>query len=118
MGTTWLFLACPGYPECKSTKQFTKDENGVIQIVEEIAEVTDEVCDKCQSPMVVKRGRFGGVLGVFPVPRNAKARNHIKLGVKCPVEDCHGDLVQKRTKKGTNLLLLQSIPELQLCFMG
>ena len=28
------FLACPGYPDCKNTKQFKKDEEGVIHIVE------------------------------------------------------------------------------------
>ena len=98
-GRRGYFLACPGYPECKSTKQFTKDENGVIQIVEEVAEVTDEVCDKCQSPMVVKRGRFGVFLACSQYPE-CKSTKPIKLGVKCPVEDCHGDLVQKRTKKG------------------
>ena len=98
-GRRGYFLACPGYPECKSTKQFTKDENGVIQIVEEIAEVTDEVCDKCQSPMVVKRGRFGVFLACSQYPE-CKSTKPLKLGVKCPVEECHGDLVQKRTKKG------------------
>ncbi|MCA9470533.1 MAG: type I DNA topoisomerase [Nitrospirales bacterium] len=98
-GRRGYFLACPGYPECKSTKQFTKDEQGVIQIVEEVAEVTDEVCDKCQSPMVVKRGRFGVFLACSRYPE-CKSTKPMKLGVKCPVEECQGDLVQKRTKKG------------------
>ena len=98
-GRRGYFLACPGYPECKTTKQFTKDENGAIVIVEEVAEVTDEVCDKCQSPMVVKRGRFGSFLACSQYPE-CKSTKPLKLGVKCPVDECNGDLVQKRTKKG------------------
>ncbi len=108
-GRRGYFLACPGYPECKTTKQFTKDENGVIQIVEEVAEVTDEVCDKCQSPMVVKRGRFGVFLACSQYPE-CKSTKPMKLGVKCPVDDCNGDLVQKRTKKGRTFFSCSRYP--------
>jgi DNA topoisomerase I len=93
------FLACPGYPECKNTKEFTKDESGTIHIVEEKIETSDESCDKCGSPMVVKRGRFGSFLACSQYP-DCKTTKPLKLGVKCPVEECGGDLVQKRTKKG------------------
>ena len=109
-GRRGYFLACPGYPECKTTKQFTKDENGAIQIVEEVAEVTDEVCDKCQSPMVVKRGRFGVFLACSQYPE-CKSTKPIKLGVKCPVESCGGDLVQKRTKKGRTFYSCSRYPK-------
>ncbi|GJL54997.1 MAG: DNA topoisomerase 1 [Nitrospirales bacterium] len=108
-GRRGYFLACPGYPECKSTKQFTKDEHGAIQIVEEVAETTDEVCDKCQSPMVVKRGRFGSFLACSQYPE-CKSTKPIKLGVKCPVEECTGDLVQKRTKKGRTFFSCSRYP--------
>ncbi len=93
------FLACPGYPDCKNTKEFTKDESGTIHIVEEKLEISDETCDKCGSPMVVKRGRFGSFLACSQYP-DCKTTKPLKLGVKCPVEECGGDLVQKRTKKG------------------
>ena len=109
-GRRGYFLACPGYPECKTTKQFTKDENGAIQIVEEVAEVTDEVCDKCQSPMVVKRGRFGVFLACSQYPE-CKSTKPIKLGVKCPVDGCDGDLVQKRTKKGRTFYSCSRYPK-------
>ena len=109
-GRRGYFLACPGYPECKTTKQFTKDENGAIQIVEEVAEVTDEVCDKCQSPMVVKRGRFGVFLACSQYPE-CKSTKPMKLGVKCPVEECTGDLVQKRTKKGRTFYSCSRYPD-------
>ena len=93
------FLACPGYPECKNTKQFKKDEDGTIQIVEKEVEVTDEKCEKCGSDMIVKRGRFGSFLACSQYPE-CKTTKPLKVGVNCPVENCGGELVQKRTKKG------------------
>jgi len=58
-------------------------------------EETDEICDKCESKMVIKTGRFGKFLAcsAFPECRNAKP---IKTGVECP--ECKGDLVERRQK--------------------
>jgi len=71
---------------------------------EEIApdEQTDEKCDKCGKPMIIKRGRFGKFLACtgFPDCKNTKsiAIAREPLG-KCP--KCgEGNVVQKKTKKG------------------
>jgi DNA topoisomerase-1 len=104
------FLACPGYPECKNTKQFKKDEEGAIQIVEKQVEIADEVCEKCGSSMVVKRGRFGGFLACSQYPE-CKTTKPLKVGVNCPVENCGGELVQKRTKKGRTFYSCSRYPE-------
>lgn len=93
------FLACSGYPDCKNTKEFTRAEDGDIRIVEKAEETTDETCEKCGSPMVVKSGRFGRFLACSSYP-SCKSTKPLTLGVKCPRPDCGGDLVQKRTKKG------------------
>jgi len=98
-GRNGHFLACPAYPTCKNTKQFSKDENGVIQVIERADQTTDEKCEKCSSPMVVKTGRFGSFLACSNYP-DCKTTKPITLGVKCPQDDCAGELVQKRTKKG------------------
>ena len=103
------FLACPGYPECKSTKEFKKDEDGTIQVVQPQVEITGEVCEKCSSPMVLKRGRFGNFLACSQYP-DCKTTKPLKLGVKCPSQDCGGDLVQKRTKKGKNFYSCSKYP--------
>ena len=108
-GRHGYFLACPGYPECKSTKEFKKDEDGTIQVVQPQMEITDEVCEKCSSPMVVKRGRFGNFLACSQYPE-CKTTKPIKLGVKCPTQDCGGDLVQKRSKKGKNFYSCSNYP--------
>lgn len=108
-GRNGHFLACPGYPECKNTKEFIKDENGQVQVVEAQVEATDEICEKCGSAMVVKRGRFGNFLACSQYPE-CKTTKPLKLGVKCPTPDCGGDLVQKRTRKGKTFYSCSNYP--------
>ncbi|MBA2246535.1 MAG: type I DNA topoisomerase [Chloroflexia bacterium] len=63
-------------------------------------EPTDEVCDLCGSPMVIKLGRFGKFLAcsAFPECRNAKPLL-TRIGIECPT--CHeGEIVERRSKKG------------------
>ncbi len=94
-GKMGRFLACSNYPECKNTKDF-KEVDGKIVIVEE--ETTDEVCDKCGKPMVIKRGRFGRFMACsgYPDCKNSKA---LSIGVTCP--ECKvGYLTERRSKRG------------------
>lgn len=57
---------------------------------------TDEICDKCGSPMVIKQGRFGKFLSCsdYPKCKNAKP---LRLGIDCP--RCGANLVERRTKR-------------------
>ena len=72
-------------------------------------ETTDEVCDVCGKPMVIKSGRFGLFLACSGYPEcfrtNAEGKNVantkpllVKMGVKCPLDA--GELVEKRARKG------------------
>jgi len=67
------FLACSGYPECRKTLDFVEGEDGSIQVVENQRD-TDEVCEKCGSPMVLRRGRYGEFLACanYPACRNTR----------------------------------------------
>ncbi|TLY19395.1 MAG: type I DNA topoisomerase, partial [Nitrospirae bacterium] len=61
-GRNGKFLACPGYqddPPCKNTQNFEKLPDGTFKIVAKQEITTDEKCEKCGSPMVIKTGRFG-----------------------------------------------------------
>jgi DNA topoisomerase-1 len=63
-------------------------------------EPTDEVCEQCGRPMVIKLGRYGRFLACtgFPECRNAKPLLE-RIGVACPT--CgEGDVVERRSKKG------------------
>jgi len=60
---------------------------------------TDEICDKCGKPLVVKWGRRGKFLSCsdFPTCKNSKS---ITSGVKCPEEGCGGEFIERRSKRG------------------
>ncbi len=101
-GRNGRFLACPGYPECKNTRELPESlggkegENGGRAAQE--PEVTDEKCPKCGSPMVIKSGRFGKFLACSGYPQ-CKTTKPISLGVDCP--KCgKGFLSERRTKGG------------------
>jgi DNA topoisomerase I len=91
------FLSCTAYPECKNAKMFSRDEEGKIMVQEPPS--VDEKCPQCESPMVVKEGRYGKFLACSRYP-DCKGTKSMSIGVKCPQEGCEGSLVQRRTKKG------------------
>jgi DNA topoisomerase I len=112
-GRNGKFLACPAYkddPPCKNTQNFEKLPDGTIKIVPKEEITTDQKCDKCSSPMVVKSGRFGKFIACSAYPQ-CKTTKPLALGVKCPQPDCGGDLVQKRTKKGRSFFACGNYPK-------
>ena len=90
------FMACTGYPECKNTKDLGgkgDSEDGAKD---------DEVegnCDKCDSPLIMKRGRFGKFIACSNYPE-CKFTKAIGLGITCPEEACEGEIAARRSKKG------------------
>ncbi len=98
-GRTGEFLACSSFPKCKHTTNFRRKSDGSIEIVHEEAKETGYVCTKCGKPMVKKRGRYGEFLACsgYPECKNAMP---IPTGVKCPRDGCHGELVQKASRRG------------------
>jgi DNA topoisomerase-1 len=101
------FLACSQYPDCRSTKEFTRNEEDDIVIQK--TEDTGEVCDKCGKAMLIKRGRFGEFLACsgYPECKNTKS---ISTGVKCP--RCgKGELVQKTTRRAKMFYGCSRYPE-------
>ena len=94
-GKMGRFLACTGYPECRSTKDF-KEVDGKVVPVEE--QPTDELCEKCGRPMVIKRGRFGRFLACSGYPE-CKSSKPLSIGVACPT--CKvGYLTERRSRRG------------------
>lgn len=87
------FLACPGYPECRTTMPLTQD-NRVI----EKDRPSDEVCEKCQAPMIIKYGPYGEYLSCSNLECRAKRRLDKKIGIKCPL--CGGNVIEKKSRNG------------------
>lgn len=59
---------------------------------------TDQICELCGKPMIIKWGRRGKFLSCsdYPACKNAKS---ITSGVKCPT-GCGGELVGRRSRRG------------------
>lgn len=79
-------------------------------------ETTNEMCDKCGAPMVIKRGRFGKFLACSRFPECRNTRNlsasggSTNTGVTCP--KCkQGEIVEKRSKKGRVFYSCNRYPE-------
>lgn len=66
-------------------------------------ETTDELCEKCQKPMVIKFGRFGKFMACsgFPKCKNTKAIKKELDGTEMQCPKCTtGIVVTRRTKRG------------------
>jgi DNA topoisomerase I len=73
-------------------------------------EPTDEVCEKCGRPMVIKLGKYGRFLACtgFPECRNARPLL-VRTGVSCPA--CNeGEIVERRSKKGRTFFGCERYP--------
>jgi len=62
-------------------------------------EMTDEICEECGRPMVIKHGRYGKFLACSGYPKCTNTRPIlVRTGARCPV--CGGEIVERRSKKG------------------
>ena len=60
---------------------------------------TDEICEQCGKPMVIRHGRFGEFLACSGFPDCKNTRPIVKeVGVDCPV--CGKPIVQRRSARG------------------
>jgi DNA topoisomerase-1 len=107
VGKNGHFLACCGYPECRYSRDYIRDEKGKIQAVEPNShDITDKTCEKCGKPMVIKRGRYGEFLACsgYPDCEHTQSLNSNgpgkPIGVKCPQNGCSGDVVERQSKRG------------------
>jgi len=81
------------YPPFKASLDFAS-----THIKKEVVK-TEEVCELCGRPMVIKWGRKGKFLSCSGYPE-CKYSKSITSGVKCPEPDCGGELIQRRSKRG------------------
>ena len=91
------FMACSGYPDCKNTKQIAKEGSDGKAVSEPTT--VEGTCDKCQSSLVLKVGRFGKFIACSNYP-DCKFTKPIDLGINCPKDACKGKIAARRSKKG------------------
>ena len=107
MGKNGQFLGCSNYPECTYTRNYTRDEKGIVHPIEPASDQTsDRICDKCGKPMLIKEGRYGTFYACsgYPDCKTTLSTNSSnggeKTGVHCPEQGCAGELVQRSSKRG------------------
>jgi DNA topoisomerase-1 len=86
------FLACSGYPDCKTTRKIQK--GGKIAQPDVVLE---EPCPNCGKHLVIKEGRFGPFTACSNYPE-CKYIKQETTGVACP--ECGGDIAVKKGKRG------------------
>ena len=85
------FMACTGYPECKTTRRLDQAKK-----VPDIP--LDEKCPKCGRNMVLRHGRFGEFTSCSGYPECKYIKQNF-IGMKCP--QCkEGELVEKKARRG------------------
>ena len=99
------FIACSGYPECTNSRELTVDLPDVDKLG--LAEQdSEEYCENCGRPMVLKKGRFGTFFACsgYPDCKTTKKiggeqkKPDVPLEDKCP--QCGSNLVLKTGRYG------------------
>ncbi len=102
------FLGCSSYPKCRNARQFTRDEQGHIKMVE--PKYTGEPCPTCGKRMVEKDGRYGAYVACENYPSCPTVKSPTS-DVQCPEKECSGNLIPRRTKSGKNFWGCTNYPD-------
>ncbi len=96
------FMACTGYPDCKTTRRLDQGKR-----VPDIP--LDEPCPKCGRNLMIRHGRYGEFTACSGYPECKFVKQNF-IGVKCPL--CQdGELVEKRARKGNTFYGCSNYPK-------
>ena len=96
------FMACTGYPDCKTTRRLDQGKK-----VPDIP--LDEPCPKCGRNLMIRHGRYGEFTACSGYPECKYVKQNF-IGVKCPLCS-EGDLVEKRARKGNTFYGCSNYPK-------
>jgi DNA topoisomerase-1 len=95
------FMACTGYPDCKTTRRLDQGKR-----VPDIP--LDEPCPKCGRNLMIRHGRFGEFTACSGYPECKYVKQNF-IGVKCPL-CADGELVEKKARKGNTFYGCSNYP--------
>jgi len=96
------FMACTGYPDCKTTRRLDQGKR-----VPDIP--LDEPCPNCGRNLMIRHGRYGEFTACSGYPECKYVKQNF-IGVKCPL--CkEGELVEKRARKGNTFYGCSNYPK-------
>ena len=85
------FMACTGYPECKTTRRLDQARK-----VPDVA--LEETCPQCARNLVLRHGRYGEFVSCSGYPKCKYVKQNT-IGVKCP--QCNeGEVAEKKARRG------------------
>ena len=97
-GKTGEFLGCANYPDCTFTSNFTRTEEGKLELVKtETPKMLKEKCPKCDKPLRTIIGKFGEFNACSGYP-SCKYIQRKKSKFKCPLDK--GVVVEKVWRGG------------------
>jgi DNA topoisomerase-1 len=85
------FLACSGYPDCRTTRRIGQAEK-------KPPVPTGEPCPQCGGALVTRQGRYGEFVSCGNYPK-CKYIKQETTGVQCP-ECKKGEIVERRSRRG------------------
>jgi DNA topoisomerase I len=103
------FLACTGYPDCKTTKRIGGAERKPDVPIQ-------EKCPQCGSQLALKTGRYGEFVACSNYP-SCKYVQQKTVGVKCP-ECSEGEVVERRSRKGKTFYGCSRYPQCKFVAWG
>ncbi|MFH1090357.1 MAG: type I DNA topoisomerase [Pseudomonadota bacterium] len=119
-GRNGPFLSCSRYPDCRNALDFSRDENGRLVPVRTEGAETEEKCEKCGRPMVLKKGKYGPFLACSgypecqstrPVGGNGQPEDlPFPEGLSRTCEKCGSEMTVKRSRQGSLFLACTNYP--------
>jgi len=96
------FMACTGYPDCKTTRRLDQGKR-----VPDIP--LDEPCPKCGRNLMIRHGRYGEFTACSGYPECKFVKQNF-IGIRCPL--CKdGELVEKKARKGNTFYGCSNYPK-------
>ncbi len=94
-GRFGAFYGCTGYPECKNIRKIPKGEQAPVAAPVEL----DEECPKDGAKLVKREGRYGEFISCSNYPK-CKYIKQETIGMDCTKDDCKGEIVVKKSRRG------------------
>ncbi len=115
-GKSGPFVGCPGFPECTFTSNFTRTQEGKIELTKAAEPILlTELCPNCHSPLRQMNGKFGSFIACSAYPK-CRYIQQTKASFKCPLDGA-GDLI-KRMWRGSAFWGCSNYPKCRFTISG
>src|SRR3989344_2947263 len=110
LGKRGRFIGCTAYPECDYTRNLAENE---AQAKADAELVAGRVCPDCQSPLIIRHGRYGKFIGCSGYPKCkyiGQLEKPEDTAVACP--KCkEGHILKRRSRRGKIFYSCSRYPE-------